>query len=293
MSISKYLQTSGILQNIVGMSPQRLEEQVISLGTAWYDRHPKERDIIASNLEAFGLDSSVEAVNGVIYNVLLHYFEKFLPLAGDIDFYADFLSKSIEGTTGVEDIRTSLAASRGICIATAHFGAVEFITPFLAMQHLPISAVLRFSTEEMSQQAHARSIAMERCGKFSLINLIEIGRPGTVAAMQMAASLRRGEIVLSVFDEKTPYSKPVNLFGKRVWGGAGLDKMIDFSGTDADLYAAFMVRRADRRYQLDLKKIDAPGDKRVDAIYLALQSTISRDPAQWYFLHEEIPFVEE
>ena len=293
MSLSKHLQTSGLLSRIAGMAPEHLKEVVMDLGTAWYREHHEERDVIGRNLEAFGLDSSPSTIDAVVENTILHYFEKLLPLAGDIALYAEFLSSRIDGIVAVSALKESLASPRGVCLAAAHFGAVEFITPFLAARKLPMNVVLKFTTEQLSAAAQQQAIAMEQSGLFSLINIIELGRPKTVAAMQMAAALRRREIVLSVFDEKTPYSKPVELFGRGVWGGAGIDRMISFANTPVDLFAAFMVREGTERYRLELHKIDTGDDGRIEAIYRALQTVVTRHPAQWYFLHEEIPFVGE
>lgn len=292
MSLSRHLQTSGLLSNIAGMAPDLLKSRVIELGTGWYRQNPQERRGIVDNLSALGLDTSAPLIDDIEHHTMLHYFEKFLPLTGDIASYASYLQSRIDGDDAIAALKTSLSASRGACIATAHFGAVEFIVPYLATQRLPLNGVLRFTTEELSAIVHKRATAMADTGLFGPISFIEIGKPKTIAAMQMAAALRRGEIVLSVFDEKTPYSKQVDLFGKKVWGGAGLDKMMDFANTPADLYAAFMIRDAQERYRLELRKIDACGDGRVDAIYRALEDVASRNLAQWYFLHEEIPFVE-
>ncbi len=293
MSLSRYLQTSGLLSTIEGMAPERLREKVIDLGTAWYDGHPEERGIIEQNLGTFGLDCSASTVDDIEYHTILHYFEKFLPLTGSIASYASFLAEHINDNGGIDAIGESLAASRGVCIATAHFGAVEFIGPYLAAHKLPLNATLKFSTVQLSAIVHERAAAMEKSGLFGPMAFIEIGKPKTVAAMQMAAALRRHEIVLSVFDEKTPYSKPVELFGTKVWGGAGLDRMIAFSNTTVDLYVAFMLREAGGRYRLELRKIDEKDIDRIGAIYRALESVVSRHLTQWYFLHEEIPLVGE
>jgi lauroyl/myristoyl acyltransferase len=292
MSLSRHLQTSGLLSAIAGMAPDVLKNRVMKIGTEWYSRNPDERDAIIRNLSALGLDTSPQVVDEIERHTILHYFEKFLPLTGDIASYASYLKNRIDGADAVAAIRTTMAAARGACIATAHFGAVEFIVPYLAMHRLPLNGVLRFTTEELSAIVHKRAAAMADSGLFGPISFIEIGKPKTVAAMQMAAALRRGEIVLSVFDEKTPYSKPVDLFGRKVWGGAGLDKMMDFANTPADLYVAFMIRNGQEQYRLELRKIDECGAGRIDAIYRTLESMVKNHLEQWYFLHEEIPFVE-
>ena len=293
MSLSRHLQTSGLLDTIAGMTYANLREVVLTIGNAWYGNHCREREIIAENLQAFGLDASSSSIDEVQYHTILHYVEKFLPLTGTIDSYARFLRNAIDAGDSIDLLRRSLSNSRGICITIAHFGAVEFITPYLALHHLPMNTVLKFSTETFSKVAHERSVAMKESGLFSFINLVEIGKPKTVAAMEMAAVLRRGEILLSVFDEKTPYSKPVSLFGTRVWGGAGLDRMITFANTPVDLYVAFMIRGENDRYRLELHPVDKTESDPVTAMYRVLESVVRQHPQQWYFLHEELPFFTE
>jgi lauroyl/myristoyl acyltransferase len=270
-----------------------LKRIVTELGIAWYRAHDEEREIIIHNLETFGLDRSPSTVDAVIDNTILHYYEKFLPLTENIEGYAHYLKERIDCSAGIAQLRDSLASSRGICIAISHFGAVELITPCLASYTLPVNVVLKFSTEELSAAAQRQATIMEKTGKFSLVNIIEVGRPKTVAAMQMAAALRRQEIVLSVVDEKTPYSKPVELFGTKVWGGAGLDRMLSFANTPADLYAAFMVRESSERYHLEIHKIENTATDQISTVFTVLESVVKRHCEQWYFLHEELPFVME
>lgn len=293
MSLSRHLQTSGLFDTIAGMSSENLREVVLEIGRSWYNDHPDEREVIADNLRRFNLDSSPEAVDLVQHHTILHYFEKFLPLSGSIATYADFLHTAIDAGHAVEQLRQSISREHGICIALSHFGAVEFITPFLASHHFPVNTVLKFSTETFSAAAHERSAALRESGLFSYVNLVEIGKPKTMAAMEMAAVLRRREILMSVFDEKTPYSKPAELFGTSVWGGAGLDRMIAFANTPVDLYSAFMVRGDDGRYRFELYAISDQEPDQIAALYRILESVVREHPHQWYFLHEELPFISE
>ncbi|MBN1757170.1 MAG: hypothetical protein JW863_02565 [Chitinispirillaceae bacterium] len=293
MSLSRHLQTSGLLDTVAGMSYADLKEVVLTIGNAWYGKHPREQEVITENLRSFGLDTASSTIDNIRYHTILHYVEKFLPLTGSIESYARFLRDAVEAGNSIELLRKSQRAGRGICVTISHFGAVEFITPYLALHHLPMNTVLKFSTEAFSKVAHERSMAMKESGLFSYINLVEIGKPKIMAAMEMAAVLRRKEILLSVFDEKTPYSRPVDLFGTRVWGGAGLDRMIAFANTPVDLYVAFMIRGDNDTYRLELHPVDETETDPVAAMYRVLESVVQRYPHQWYFLHEKLPFVME
>jgi lauroyl/myristoyl acyltransferase len=96
---------------------------------------------------------------------------------------------------------------------------------------------------------------------------------------------------MTVFDEKTDYSVAVELLGTGVWGGAGLDKLITFSGAGIAAFTAFMVRLPGGRYRLTLDPIDIGAGDVVAQMYRHLEATVRGQVEQWYFLHEDIPFV--
>ncbi len=292
-SISRYIQTSGLLQRLSGMDRVQLKSAVAELGMQWYREHPEERERISRNLENFGLDFSSSVVDSVIEGVLLHYYEKLLPFAGSLSSYADFLKCHIDGNGTVSTLREVIASGNGVCIATAHFGAVELMVPYLAMNKLPVNAALRFTTEQLSETVRKHAKGLAQSGLFGKINIIELGKPKSAAAMKMAAALRRREIMLTVFDEKTPYSKPTELFGAKVWGGSGIDRIVSFSNTPVVVFASFMIRTENDGYRLELYKIDSSSSLMIDTLYRFLESIVRQYISQWYFLHEEIEFIEK
>ena len=83
------------------------------------------------------------------------------------------------------------------------------------------------------------------------------------------------------------------LFGKTVKGGSGLDKILRFTNTPVAVFNAFMVRGEGQRYQLHLMQIDPEDTDLIQTMYKNLELIVSENVAQWYFLHEEIPFIEE
>jgi lauroyl/myristoyl acyltransferase len=188
-------------------------------------------------------------------------------------------------------LRKSIESGNGILLTIAHFGAVEFLVPSLSTYKVPLNAALRFTTEQFSRMAAQQSRHMEESGLFGPIKFIEIGKPGTAAALEMAAAIRRKEVLVSVFDEKTPYSKPVFLFGKKVYGGSGLDKLLAFTNATVDLFTAFMIRDGNDSYKLELFKLPPDRDGMLDMMYHHLENMVRLACEQWYFLHEEIPFV--
>jgi hypothetical protein len=290
MSLSRFLQ-SKLFSSLQGKTPFELKTAVLQEGYSWFNEHPEETTLIVENIEILGKKADPDLIKRVQENILLHYYEKLLPVMRSPMFYHDFLVEHIDAGDTVEKLKTASDNGKGILLTVAHFGAVEFIAPYLASNFFPISVLLKFTTQQLSKAAHEQVYAFTESKLFGPIHFIELGKPGTSAALDMAAVLRRKEFLLTVFDEKTDYSIPVTLFGKKIWGGAGLDKLIAFTGSNIALFSAFMIREDNGRYRLELTEIDLKGTQPVQILFDKLEKILENYFEQWYFLHEKIPFV--
>lgn len=290
MSLSRHLQ-SKLFSSLQGKTPFQLKAAVLKEGNNWFEEHPDETTLIVNNIEMLGKKACPDIVKKIQENILLHYYEKLLPVMRSPNFYHDFLINQIDAGDSVAKLNAAADKGKGILCTVAHFGAVEFIAPYLAGSFFPISVLLKFTTRQLSDAAHEQVRAYTDSGLFGSMNFIELGKPGTSAALDMAAVLRRKELLLTVFDEKTDYSIPVTLFGKKLWGGAGLDKLIAFTGRDIALFTAFMIREDGDRYRLEFKEIDLKGPQPVQSLFDNLEQILNKYFEQWYFLHEEIPFA--
>lgn len=291
MSLSKYLQ-SILLPCIKELSPDELKIKILQSGEKWFYDNPQEILLVENNFRQLGVSITSELLESTRENILLHYYEKMLPLTGKPQDYHLFLEKHIDGADALKKIEDAYNSGRGILLATAHFGAVEFIAPYLSTAKLPVNVLLRFTTEKMSQSINEIAEQYYKSGLFSLTRFIEIGKPKTNAALDMAAVLRRNELLLAVFDEKTDYSIPVSLYNCKLWGGAGLHKLIAFTQRDITLFTTFMVRLKENRYKLVLTEIDKSNDNGVQMFYDSLSDLLNNYLEQWYFVHEELPFVD-
>lgn len=291
MGLSKYLQSPEILRSIPGKSPDELRSYILDKGLVWFDEHPKEGELIRENLLRLNIPHSDNLIADIQKHIVLHYYEKVLPLCGSPEFYANFLKDSVDRKDALDTIKNALDTGNGVLVTVAHFGGVELIAPFLSMNKLPLHGALRFTTEQFSEAAHKLAEKMEVSGFFGPINFIEVGKPGTMAALDMAAVLRKKEVLLTVFDERTDYSIPVKLFSKEVWGGAGLDRLLRFTGTQVSVFNAYMIRTDSNKYQLKLMDVDITSENPVQNMFINLEKIVKENLEQWYFLHEEIPFV--
>ncbi len=290
MSLSEFLQQEKLFDLASDGSPFQLKKEILRLGCIWFKDNPEQAELIKHNLHSFGFAANDQLIRDIQHNIILHYYEKFLGLCLKPDEFGTYLSDRIEGGEQIATLHHSINSGRAVFIASCHFGAVEFIVPYLSMQKLPVSAVLRFKTQRLSATVRQRADQMAAGGNFEKIGFVEIGKPGSAAALEMAAVLRRKEILLSMFDEKTEYSKPVEFLGNKVYGGAGIDRILRFCGSETDLYFAFMTRTEQEKYSFTLLKADH--HEPVKSLFSLLEKVAANNPQQWYFLHEEIPFVE-
>jgi lauroyl/myristoyl acyltransferase len=291
-SLNRFLQSSEIMGQARRGGPALLRGTILERGGTWYGEHPDEAARIAANLSQFGLPCSDRHVQDVQRHVLLHYYEKILPLSCSPVEYREYLSRRVEARGGLGRIADAQAGGKAALLAVAHFGAVELIVPTLALHRQPVTGAVRFATEELSRRAAERAAMLTESGGFGPIGLIEIGKPRATAALDMAAVIRRGEILVSVFDERTDYSTPCSLFGRTVWGGAGLDRLIAFSGAPLAAFTAFMVRSEEETYALNVQDLPLDREATVQAMYDHLARNVKEHAEQWYFLHEEIPVVD-
>ncbi|MBD3242464.1 MAG: hypothetical protein GF331_17880 [Chitinivibrionales bacterium] len=292
MSLSRHLQQSIFSQPPTG-DPRELKERIFAAGREWYEQHPDEFEVLRGNLQLFDLPADDQMVDSVRRHVLLHYYEKLIPLFCSPAVYAKYLSEHVIATEAIDALKRHQADGKAALLAISHFGAVELITPVLALHGLTVTAALRFTTAELSRSAWERAEQFHASGHFGKISFIEVGKPGVAAALEMAAVVRRAGILVSVFDERTEYSVPVTLFGQRLWGGAGLDRLLAFSRSPSVLVGAFMVREGDEQYRLELSEVPADEENPVQGLYDRLQTILERHPEQWYFLHEEIPLADK
>jgi hypothetical protein len=290
MKLSGFLQSPDFLASLPRKSREELRSQIFTKGREWFDAYPEESMVIARNLRDFSIPATSALVHEIQNNVLLHYYEKMLPLCLSPRVYHGYLTDRIAMPPEFDTLAADAKSGSGVVIAVCHFGAVECIAPTLAARGIPVTGALSFATAGLADAARACSAAMAASSMFAPVDFIHIGtdRP---AALDMAAVLRRGGVLLAVFDEKTPYSVPVTLLRKQVWGGAGLDRLIRFSNPGARVFTAFAERRDGETYGLHLRRLDADDPMLVQSMYNELEPLLGTLCAQWYFLHEEIPFV--
>jgi lauroyl/myristoyl acyltransferase len=290
MTLSSFLLTSDFFESLPHKSIDELRSYIITKGEEWFDSCPEEAVVIKKNLQRFGIPHDNALVWQVQTHVLLHYYEKLLPFCLQPRDFHRYLMERVAMPPELAALKVCCGRGTGVVLAVCHFGAVECIGPALAAHGLGLTGSLRFSTRELSSAARGRSAELAVTGLFAPMEFIEIGGEQP-AALEMAAVLRKGGMLLAVFDEKTNYSVPVSLFKKQVWGGAGLDRLVRLAQAGAAVWSAFAIRNDNETYEVRLSEHSGTGPQLVQSLYHNLEAVCAARCAQWYFLHEEIPFV--
>ena len=290
MSLSKTLQSPNILSTIVGKSIIEMKNILMAKGSEYYADNPQEGDMIRNNLTSFGLPSDPETVKRVQDHIVLHYLEKILPLAGTPAQLADFLEKRID-FSNTKELLTEAFEKGSVLMAVSHFGGVELLVSAFAYLKFPVNPVLKFSTQNFSDKLHACAKIAAESGLLAPINFIEIGKPESKSALQMLKVLEKKEILFTVFDEETPHSEPVKLFNRSVRGGTGIEKLTKIARGNVSVFNSFMIREGDN-YRIQIKPVDINAENPTQKMFDNQQSILDKYYEQWYFLHEEIPFVD-
>ncbi len=85
----------------------------------------------------------------------------------------------------------------------------------------------------------------------------------------------------------------MTLFNKKIWGGAGLDRLLRFCNSPVAVFNAWMVRTNQDAYMLQVTEVEGAAEEVVQNMYENLEDVVGDNLEQWYFLHEEIPFVND
>lgn len=208
MNLSSFFQTPEFLASLPAAGRKELRGHILSKGNEWFEAHPGESSIIEKNLAAFGMSHDPAFLDNVKTNVLLHYYEKLLPLCLSPQEYRDYLMERVTMPKEFTDLKKSALENSGVLCAVCHFGAVELIGPALAAAGLSFTGALRFSTKHLSEAVRERSDRLAATGLFAPMGFVEIGGANPAAALDMAAVLRRGGMLLAVFDEKQTTAFP-------------------------------------------------------------------------------------
>ena len=129
---------------------------------------------------------------GVVDGIVHHYYEKlFNAYSSDQASRRFFHSRVIDD--GLMAVREALSAGRGALIVTGHYGGVEFIPGYIGYQGIPVSIVVRFSSDRL------RRLSCRKGKRFN-IRIIDADRTPNVL-FAICRDLKENRVVITQCDE--------------------------------------------------------------------------------------------
>lgn len=289
MSLSKFLHNPQYIGKVAALAPEKGRVFFGELAIGWLREHKDYYSLIESNLQYFGLPSDSGAVEDAVKNIGYHYHEKFMSFIKEPEFYPDFHRRMVKSDDVIDEILQNQRERQATVILSTHFGAMALIVGVFNSCKMELSSIIRFPSDEIKNMIVSKHV--------EIIETLGYGRTKFVEAdkqpiMELAFGLKEGETFFSVLDEHTPFSVDVNFLGKTIRGGAGIDQIVDYIGSDAvKVYFTVMVR-TDDNYKLDLHRVDLHRDNYIQDMFDIYGKYVLENPEQWFFLqevHENMP----
>ncbi|MCP4678613.1 MAG: hypothetical protein GY854_24495 [Deltaproteobacteria bacterium] len=285
MSIGSYLMTKERLDLVRKKSWKFGRPEIIEQGMRYYEEHPDEVERVAANLAYMGLSNRGTALDTVLREIIVHYYEKLFVLVKTYEAY--WIAKNrIEMGNSLDPFIEAREAGKAVFIGQAHFGATYLMGIALMVHGIDVNVVGNFPEPAGSMLRRQSDTIVERYGA-GTANFINLAEGDVDVPMEMIRLVMQKKVVSNVYDENNQFCRPMNLLGHKIMGGTGMDLILrNFTDEKITIVTPFLIRTSDEtfRYELDVHKL-ADGDI-IESFYRSLENRIKRHHEQWYFLHE-------
>ncbi len=293
MTIGSHLLTKENLDLVKKKSWKFGRPEIIEQGMRYYDEHPEDVERIADNLSFMGLPNRGAALDTVLREIVVHYYEKLFVLVKTYEAF--WIAKHrIEMGENLEPFIEAREQGRAVFIGQSHFGATYLMGIALMVHGIDVNVVGNFPEPAGGMLREQSDLIVERYGA-GRANFINLAEDGVDAPMEMIRLIVQQKNVSNVYDENNKFCQKVNLLGRSIMGGTGMDLILrNFNDEKVTIVTPFLVRTSDEtfRYELDIHELSAGNI--IESFYKSLEDRIKRHYEQWYFLHElHHSFVEE
>ena len=132
------------------------------LGKLFFLMQRKDRERIVNSIQYVfdgrkGNDEIKEISRMVFKGILSHYYEKIFNAYEDINGLKGFFTKSIDARH-LYKLDEALRHGKGVLFVTGHYGAIEYIPIFLALNQYPISVVAKFATKQLEDTLYSKTM---------------------------------------------------------------------------------------------------------------------------------------
>ena len=260
---------------------------LIILGKSYFFFKRKEKQKIETAIDSvFPADDSDHEKRSikkkVFRGILLHYYEKIFNAYENIKELNAFFEKSIDATC-LKKLDDALKKGKGLLFVTGHYGGIEYIPIFLALKKYPVSAVARFSKQQLKDEICLKTRDLG-------FRIIDANKRTNILAT-IIKELRANRIVFTECDEIEewrPSQKEKTFFlGKMI----GVDKTINIiqKRTGAEVVLGLLHRHNLRQYSLIMERrqdiLSRPGKTPSsvgEAILKAFEQYVYTYPEEWY-----------
>lgn len=260
-------------------------ERILEIGQRYYDEHLDDVQLIADNLAHFGLPNTGQAMDEVLEQMVVHYFEKLFVLVKTYEAYW-IIKNRVELGHSLEVFKEAASNGQAVFVGQSHFGATYLMGLVLMASGFDINTVGKFPQPVGGLLEQSITTMHERygTGRARILNLAD---PKVDVPMEMMSLLVQRKIVSNVYDEHNKFCRPMPLLGRQVMGGTGMDLILrNFKDENTVIVTPFLVRTGAEtfRYEVDRHTL-ASGDI-VASFYRSLEKRVAEHAAQWYFIHE-------
>ena len=197
--------------------------------------------------------------------------------------------KDLVDVEGLERMREALQSGCGAIGLTAHLGNYELAGAVLALEGLPVHAVV------LTHQNRYVNAFFERQRARVRVKGVPLDQMGRKTFFEMALSILRSNQILALVGDRDFFNRGLKLpvFGKTLEVPTGPAAF--HLKTGAPIIPGFLVREANGRYRFILEPpiVIPPGVKREEAVRRISQACldvmaryIRQYPTQWYLFHE-------
>ncbi len=285
MSIGSFLLTKENLELVRKLSWARGRPRIIEQGMGYYREHRAEVALISENLAFMGLPHTGGELDEVLRHIVIHYYEKLFGLVKRYETVWIARNRVAVGEA-LAPLHEARERGRAVFIAECHFGGTYLIPAVLMVHGIEAAMVGRYPEPVRSLFRETAAVLVERYG-VSPIHLLPLDDPELDIPFEMMTRLMRGGVVSNVFDEPNRFARPVELLGRTIRGGSGMDQILKrFTDDQVTVVTPFLIRTSDDTFRLEVDRHFLAGGDLIASFYRSLERRVRDHYAQWYFLHE-------
>ncbi len=281
-NLSRFFQSRWNVMLFRHVHPLILQGYIQFLGRIYYLFKRKEKLLIEKNIRDFLYGKTEREIRKItreaFRGIFLHYFEKMFSAYRSFPEVSRYVERHFQ-VKNLEVIEKALKKGKGLIVATAHFGAVEFIPWVLALNGFPVSVILEFNTDVLKK-------VLEEKVKIKNVELISESDGRGSVFFRALKSLKNGRILMTECDEVDKWhrrkSSTIQLFGKTLYFDDTLNILSKRTG--APVVGVFLKRMGKNSYTLICEdvSVEKPVDNTAKNVFYLWQKYVTESPEQWY-----------